>query len=141
MDMGGTTIAGTHYLRDTGAAQAMQIYGTCAGTMSLAEKMIDLSVDFMTVHAILGVQRLTTCIAVAVVTAAEAVAMMGGEAVFKVTATAVLTANGAPPADKGDARSGPGSTLSLSNPSSLHGLTFQRRDASNSKGIHHVRQV
>jgi hypothetical protein len=121
----------------------MQTYGEYAGTISLADKMIDLSTDYMTVHALLGVQRLATCVAVPVVTAAEAVATIGGESVFKVTATAVLTANGAPLANKGDARSDPCSILPssrLTRPSSSRCLTLRCRRPSHPhrNSVHHL---
>eukprot|EP00892_Ulva_mutabilis_P011567 jgi/Ulvmu1/8783/UM048_0038.1 len=74
------------------------------GTVKVPDKVMDLKTDYMGVHAILGVQHLRTCSVVAVVTAAEEVAVFNGAPVYKATTTAVLCANGSPPTDAGDAR-------------------------------------
>ena len=68
--------------------------------------MLDLQKDYLVVHAILGVQRLRTCVAVPVVTTANAMATVGGHTIYKVKGTQVLTAHGRVPDDKLDARCG-----------------------------------
>jgi hypothetical protein len=83
---------------------ASQTFGILAGNVTIGEKPIDLKADYTNAYAILGVQHFRTCSAVAIVTAAEEVAILSSDPVHKVTATAVLTANGKPPKDKDDAR-------------------------------------
>jgi hypothetical protein len=78
--------------------------GVDAGTIALGKKMLNITTDYLTAHAILGVQRLSTCVAVPVVTAAKAVATLGSDTVFQVKGSKVLTANGRPPMDPGDVR-------------------------------------
>lgn len=70
----------------------------------MADKAIDLTTDYVVVHAILGVQHLRTCSVVAVVTSAEEAAIFNGEPIYKVNKTAVLSAEGKAPTDAGDAR-------------------------------------
>jgi hypothetical protein len=85
---------------------AVQLHtlGHHAGTIALGEKMLNLSTDYITAHAILGVQRLSTCVAVPIVTSAKAVATLGSDTVFRIKETKVLTANGQAPEDPGDCR-------------------------------------
>lgn len=66
--------------------------------------MLNFEKDYLVAHAILGVQRLRTCVAVPVVTTAQAMATVGGHTIYKVKGTQVLTANGRAPEDKLDAR-------------------------------------
>ena len=76
-----------------------------AGHIALGEKMMDLSTDYTVAYAILGVQRLVSSgVAVAIVTAASVVATINGAQLCQVTASDVLTSNGAPPTDKADAK-------------------------------------
>ena len=75
-----------------------------AGTIQIGEKPIDLKTDYTAAHAVLGMQRFRTCSAVAIVTAAQEVAVLNSDPIYKVTGTAVLSANGKPPKDKHDAR-------------------------------------
>lgn len=62
--------------------------------------------DYMTAYAILGVQRLRTCVAVPIVTEAKAVATVSTHSIYKMMKTKVLTAQGKPPEDKGDVKCG-----------------------------------
>lgn len=75
-----------------------------AGTIKVGSKPIELTTDYIVAHAILGVQHLRTCTVVAVVTSAEEVAVVNGASVHKVKTTELLSANGKPPTDSGDAR-------------------------------------
>jgi hypothetical protein len=78
--------------------------GRDAGTVKIGDKPIDLKADYIVAYAILGMQRFRTCSAVAIVTAAQEVAVLNSHPVYKVTGTAVLSADGKPPKDKHDAR-------------------------------------
>lgn len=75
-----------------------------AGTIQIGEKPIDLKADYTVAYAILGMQRFRTCSAVAIVTAAQEVAVLNSHPIYKATGTAVLCANGKPPKDKHDVR-------------------------------------
>lgn len=80
---------------------------TCSfhtGTIQIGETPTDLKADYTVAHAVLGMQRFRTCSAVAIVTAAQEVAVLNSDPIYKVTGTAVLSANGKPPKDKHDAR-------------------------------------
>ena len=59
---------------------------------------------YTAVYALLGILPLKFGIALAVVTGAKVAAVVAGHSIYRVTAAQVVTAHGALPSDRGDAR-------------------------------------